>query len=86
MMYVIMSETFIKIDSLIRNTLKFQDEFSLRIDQKSALQHSLFGRYANFSKLMPTIHISMDSIHFNVSIVNVLYTSKVCNKSHTKMY
>ena len=29
--------------------------------KKSALQHSLFRRYANFSKLMPTIHTSMAS-------------------------
>ena len=42
-----------------RNTLKFQDESSLWTDQKSALQHSLVWRYANFSKLMPTIHTSM---------------------------
>ena len=47
-----MSETFIEIDPC--NTVKFQDESSLRTDQKSALQHSLFRRYANFSKLMLT--------------------------------
>ena len=33
----------------------------LRTDEKSALQHSLFWRYANFSKLTRTIHISMTS-------------------------
>ena len=43
------------------NTLKFQDKPILRTGQKSALQHSLFWRYANFSKLMRTIHISMTS-------------------------
>ena len=32
---------------------------SLRTGEKSALQHSLFWRHANFSKLMPTIHKSM---------------------------
>ena len=45
------------------NELKFQlqDKPILRTGQKSALQHSLFWRYANFSKLMRTIHISMTS-------------------------
>ena len=38
-----------------------QDKPILRTGQKSALQHSLFWRYANFSKLMRTIHISMTS-------------------------
>ena len=40
------------------NTLKFQDESSLRTEKKIRvyLQHSLFWCYANFSKLMPTIH------------------------------
>ena len=37
------------------NILKFQDKPILRICQKSALQRSLFWRYANFSKLMRTI-------------------------------
>ena len=43
------------------NTLKFQGKPILRTGQKSALQHSLFWRYANFSNLMRTIHISMTS-------------------------
>ena len=43
------------------NILKFQDKPILRTCQKSALQHSLFWRYANFSKLMRTVHISMTS-------------------------
>ena len=40
------------------NTLKFQDESSLRTEKKIRvyLQHSLFWCHANFSKLMPTIH------------------------------
>ena len=40
------------------NTLKFQDESSLRTEKKIRvyLQHSLSWCYANFSKLMPTIH------------------------------
>ena len=50
------------------NTLKFQDKPILWTDQKSALQHSLFWRYANFSKLMRTIHISMTST-FQKSVV-----------------
>ena len=44
MMFIIMSETFIKIDSLQH----LRDESSLRTDQISALQHSLFWRYAGF--------------------------------------
>ena len=56
-MYIIMSETFIKIDSL--KHLEISRGTSLRTDRKSALQYSLFWRYANFSKLMLTIHTSM---------------------------
>ena len=37
------------------NALKFQDKPILRTGQKSSLQHSLFWRYANFSKVMRTI-------------------------------
>ena len=43
------------------NTFKFQDEPNVQTGQKSALQHSLFWRYAYVSKLMPTIHTSMIS-------------------------
>ena len=43
------------------NILKFQDKPILRTCQKSALQHSLFWRYANFSKIIRTIHTSMTS-------------------------
>ena len=49
-----MSETFIKIDSLLH--LEFQDKPILRTGQKFALQHSLFWRYANFSKIMRAIN------------------------------
>ena len=52
-----MSQTFIEIDSL--QHLKFQDKPILRTCQNSALQHSLFGRYANFSKKIFNIHTSM---------------------------
>ena len=55
-----MSGTFIKIDSL-QHLKKFQEKPSLRACQKYALQHSLFWRYANNSKLMPIIHTSMAS-------------------------
>ena len=41
------------------STLKFRDKPILRTGTKFVLQHSLFWRYANFSKLMRTIHISM---------------------------
>ena len=43
------------------NVLKFQDKPILQTCQNSALQHSLFWPYANFSKIMPTIHTSMTS-------------------------
>ena len=61
---IIMSETFIKI--VHRNTLKFQGKRSLWSGQKSVLQHSLFWRYANFSKLMRTgIHSWL--VHFSLN-------------------
>ena len=60
------------------NTLKFQDKPILRTGQKSALQHSLFWRYANFSKLMRTVHISMTSI-FQCEYCQC-FTFKRCDK------
>ena len=59
MMYVLMSETSLTL--IHCNTLKFQDEPRPRTDQKSALQHSLFGRYANFPWL---VHFSMTFIAY----------------------
>ena len=88
LLYIIMSETFIKIDYC--NTLKFQDKTILRTGQKSALQQSLFWRYANFSKLMRTIHISMTS-KFQCEYCQC-FTIKRCDKfklkctSHGDMY
>ena len=41
------------------STLKFQDKPIPLTSQKSALQHSLFWRYANFSKIMRTIHTTI---------------------------
>ena len=59
------------------NTLKFQDELSPKTGQNSALQSSLFWRYANFSKLIPTLHTSMAST----------FQCEYCqHKIHTKMY
>ena len=51
MMYIALSETFINL--LIHcNTLKFQEKrTSLPTGQKSALQHSLFWRYASFFQI-----------------------------------
>lgn len=40
---------------------KFQGEPNLQTGQKSALQHLRFWRYANVSKLEPTIHSSVIS-------------------------
>ena len=68
MMYVIMSETSIKTDSL-------------RTGQESAFQYSLFRPYANFSKLMPTIHTSMTRT-FQCEYCQCS-TFKTCNKIHT---
>ena len=45
----------------LQHLKKFQDKPILRICQKYALQHSLLWRYANFSKIMRTIHTSMTS-------------------------
>ena len=44
--------------------MKFQAKPILRTCQKSALQHSLFWRYANFSKIVRIIHISMISTFY----------------------
>ena len=49
--HTIMSETFM----IHCNTLKFQDKRILLTGQKSPLQHSLFWRHPNFSKLMRTM-------------------------------
>ena len=60
-MYIIMSETwfwFWCLKLIHCNTLKFQDKPVLRTGQKSALQHSLFWRYANFSKLISPFILS----------------------------
>ena len=57
---------------------KVQDKPSLQTGQKSASQHLLFSRYANFSKLMPTVHTPPPPppwlVHFNANIVNVLHS------------
>ena len=58
-MYIKMSETFIKIDSLQHLEISRQAYPTNR--SKICLQHSLFWRYAIFSKLMRTIHTSMTS-------------------------
>ena len=73
-----------------RNTLKFQDKPILRTGQKSSLQHSLFWRYANFCKLMRTIHVSMTRTF--LCEYCQCFTFKRCNKfklkctSHEGMY
>ena len=58
------------------NTLKFQDKPILRTGQKSALQHSLFWRYANLSKLMRTIHVQCTMYN-----VNVLHSKDAINSN-----
>ena len=90
-----MSETFIKIDSLqrleiSRQTYPTNQGVRSCTGQKSVLQHSLLWRYANFSKLMRTIHISMTST-FQCEYCQC-FTFKRCNKfklkctSHGDMY
>ena len=64
------------------NTLKFQDKAILRTGQKPALQLSLFWRYANFSKLMRTIPISMTSA-FQCEYCQC-FTFKICDKFKLK--
>ena len=54
----------------------------LRTEEKSALQHSLFWRYANFSKLMRTIHISMTTT-FQCEDCQC-FTFKICAKFKLK--
>ena len=77
--YLIMSESFIKIDSL--QHLKISRQTDPRTGQKSALQHSLFWRYANFSKLMQR-NIYQWLVHFSVSIVNVLHSKDAMNSNY----
>ena len=60
--------------------LKLQDKPILRTCQKSALQHSLFWRYVNFSKIMRTIHTSMTST-FILNLSHLLNV-KHCTFSH----
>ena len=66
-----MSETFIKIDSLRHREISRR--ISLRTDQKSALQHSLFDIMLMFPNKCPP-HIPPWLVHFNVSIDNVLHS------------
>ena len=58
-MYIIMSETFIKID-LLCNTLKFQEKPSLRRGQKSELQPQ--AAQTQYVSLNEYINIHMDKL------------------------
>ena len=88
MIKIIRSETFIEIDSL--QHLKISSKPILRTCQKSALQHLLFSRYANFFQIMRTIHTSMTST-FQCEYCQC-FTFKRCDKfklkctSHGGMY
>ena len=88
-MYIIRSETFIETDSLQHLKISRQT-YPTNRSKKCALQHSLFWRYANFSKLMRTIHISMTST-FQCKYCHC-FTFKRCDKfklkctSHGGMY
>ena len=80
----------ISLRLITSNTLTFQDKPILRTGQKSALQRSLFWRFANFSNFMRTIHISMTSA-FQCECCQC-FTFKRCDKfklkctSHGGMY
>ena len=58
MVFIIMPKTFIKIDSLQHLEISRQTYPTnwLKIHVTTSLQHSLFGRFANFPKLIQTIH------------------------------
>ena len=73
-MYIIMSETFIEIDSL--QHLKFQDKPMLRNGQKSALQHALFWRYANFFQINEDNRYIHDS-YISVWVLSMFYIQKM---------
>ena len=79
-MFIITSESFIKIVT----PWNFKTNLSYEPAKNSAFQHSLFWRYANLSKLMPTIHASMNST-FQCEYCQC-FTFKICNKIHTKLY
>ena len=80
----------ISLRLITSNTLTFKDKPILRTGQKSALQRSLFWRFANFSNFMRTIHISMTSA-FQCEYCQC-FTFKRCDKfklkctSHGGMY
>ena len=78
MINIMRFETFIEIDSL--QHLKISSKPILRTCQKSALQHLLFSRYANFSKIIHTIHTSMTSTFYFEFIVS--FECKTLQYSH----
>ena len=61
MMYIIMSEIFIKIDSLKHFSWNFKTNLAYEPTKNPRynIHSSRQTPYANFCKLMPTIHISM---------------------------
>ena len=80
-MYIIMSETFVKIDSLQHLEISRQI-YNTNGSKIRATISSLFWRYANFSKLMRTIHISLTST-FHCEYCQC-FTLKRCDKSKLK--
>ena len=70
-MYIMMSESFVKI--IIATLWNLKANPAYETGQKSALQHSLFWRYANFSKLIERgedLHLYKKSI--NLQIIDIL--------------
>ena len=76
-MYIIRSETFIKID-LLQNLEILRQTYPTNWWKIRATTFTVW-RYANFSKLMRTMHISMTST-FQCEYCQCL-AFKVCNKS-----
>ena len=69
-MYIMMSESFVKIATL----WNLKTISTYETGQKSALQYSLFWRYANFSKLIERgedLHLYKKSI--NLQIIDILF-------------
>ena len=78
--YIIMSETFIKIDSLQRLEISIQTSPTNPLKIRATA--FTVWRYAYFSKLMPTIHISMTST-FQCEYCQC-FTLKRCDKFKLK--
>ena len=69
MMYITMSETFI----IHCNRLNFQEKPSLRTGQKSALQQSLFRRYAHWISYWCPSYAPVWLVHFSMNFCSIFW-------------